>query len=117
MSIKVLLLKSNDYVIADVKELSVEEKTVGYLLSKPFIMSLKYAEVLFNEVTSNGNNVAVKFDQYIPFTDQKEIPIPCDWVVTIVDPVRQIRETYEETINANSKNSSIDEQSDTDNSD
>jgi len=117
MSIKVILLKSNDYVIADVKELSVEEKSVGYLLTKPYVMTLKYADVLFSEVTSNGNNVAVKFDQYIPFTDQKEILIPCDWVVTMVDPVRQIRETYEETTNANNKDSGTNKQSDTDQSD
>ncbi|NBV27495.1 hypothetical protein EBS02_00515 [bacterium] len=112
MTVKLLLLKSNDDVIADVHELSVEEKTVGYLLKKPYIVKIKTAEVLFENTTSNGNNVAVTFYPYMPLSDQKEIPIPSDWVVTIVEPINQVKEMYEEKINQQSQTSNFNESTD-----
>ena len=117
MTVKLMLLKSGEDVISDVQELSVEDRTVGYLLQKPYVVKIKTAEVLFENTTSNGNNVAITFYPYMPLSDEKNIPIPCDWVVTMVDPIKQVKEMYEEKINDFSKNSNTDEHSDSDQSD
>jgi hypothetical protein len=114
MTVKLLVLKSGEDVIADVKDLSVEDRTVGYLLINPYIVKIKTADIVFDE---NNNNVAVTFYPYVPLSDQKEIPIPSDWVVTIVEPVSQVKDLYEKRGNQKHKTSSSSEQHNSDNSD
>ena len=104
MTIKLLLLKSGEDLISDVKEFSVEDRTVGYLLDTPYIVKILDGDVTEETENSLAKEVSVTFYPYIPLSDQKEILIPSDWVVTIVDPVRQVREMYEERINAKIKN-------------
>ena len=120
MTIKLLLLKSGEDIIADVKDLSVEERTVGYLLNTPYIVKINRGDISLETQNSQANKVSLTFYPYIPLTDQKEIPIPSDWVITIVEPVGQLKKMYEERINKDGKtneNSGTDEQSDSDQSD
>ena len=122
MTVKLILLKSGEDIISDVQEMIVgdseeDQRVIGYLLKKPYIVKIKTAEVLFENTTSNGNNVAVTFYPYMPLSDEKNIRIPCDWVVTMVEPVKQVKEMYEERINELSKDTGNDEQSDSDQSD
>jgi len=125
MSIKLLLLKSGEDLITDVREFSVEDRTVGYLLDTPYIVKIIDGEITEETKNSLAKEVSVTFYPYIPLSDQKEILIPSDWVITIVDPVRQVREMYEERINEKMKNGkqskdnktdSVSEQSDSDQS-
>lgn len=104
MSVKLLLLKSGEDVIADVKELSVEERTVGYLLNTPYIAKITDGDVTGESVNNVSKQVSVTFYPYIPLSEQKEIPIPSDWVVTIVEPVNQVKEMYNQRIAEKSKN-------------
>ena len=104
MSVKLLLLKSGEDVIADVKELSVEERTVGYLLNTPYIAKITDGDVTGESVNNVSKQVSVTFYHYIPLSEQKEIPIPSDWVVTIVEPVNQVKEMYNQRIAEKSKN-------------
>lgn len=101
MTIKLLLLKSGEDIIADVKDLSVEERTVGYLLNSPYSVKINTGDISLETQESQANKVSLTFYPYIPLTDQKEIPIPSDWVVTIVEPVNQLKKMYEERINKN----------------
>ena len=126
MTVKLLLLKSGEDIIADVKELLVEEKNVGYLLNTPYIAKIVDGDVTDENQTKIAKKVSVTFYPYIPLTDQKEIPIPLDWVVTIVEPVGQLKEMYKNRISEKLKHEkekendeivSIDEQSDPDKSD
>ena len=41
MTIKLLLLKSGEDLIADVKEMVVEEKVIGYFLHKPCVIKMR----------------------------------------------------------------------------
>ena len=50
-----------------------------------------------------------------PLSKQKEIPIPCDWVVSIVEPLDEVKQSYMEQVN--DQNTSNAEQSDSDNAD
>jgi hypothetical protein len=43
--------------------------------------------------------VSVTFSSWILFSSDNEIPVRPDWVVTIVEPVKSIKEMYEEKVN------------------
>jgi hypothetical protein len=112
MTVKLLLLKSSEDVIADVKELIVEDRVIGYQLANPYRVSLNKSEVLFEETTSSTRNVSITFFPWIPLSHDKEIPIPSDWVVTMVEPVKQLIESYKEKMNAKNSSDSVGRQDD-----
>ena len=112
MTVKLLLLKSNEDVIADVSELVDElQRVIGYKLRNPYRVTLNKAEVLFENTTSSNKNVGITFFPCMPLSHDKEIPIPSDWVVTIVEPVKQLKESYVEKMNEKSKSDCSDESS------
>ncbi len=107
MSVKLLVLKSYEDVIADVREMLSGDKVIGYLLKDPFITRLNDG--------NDGTPSSVTYYPYVPLSKQKEIPIPCDWVVSMVEPLDEVRESYLEHVNG--KVDSIDKQSDSNQSD
>ena len=69
MTIKLLLLKSGEDLIADIKEMVVEEKVVGYFLHKPCVVKMRdHREVEDFEVTEQHqkSQFEVKFYPWIP---------------------------------------------------
>jgi hypothetical protein len=36
---------------------------------------------------------------WIVLTSDKQIPVPPDWIVTIVEPIETVKEMYEEKVN------------------
>jgi len=107
MSVKLLVLKSYEDIIADVKEMMSGDKVIGYLLSNPFVTRVNDEE--------RGGGTSVTYYPYIPLSKQKEIPIPCDWVVTIVEPHDEVKESYLEHVNG--QTAGTDEQPDSDQQD
>ena len=117
MSVKLVVLKSLEEVIADVKELVLEEdgkeKIVGFLLTEPKVLSLSRAVPLNEEETQDRINV--NFEKWQPFSDDKQFQIPADWVVTIAEPLERLKSSYEEQLNAKERTMSIlEEQNGTD---
>jgi hypothetical protein len=101
MSVKLLILKSYEDVIADVKEMLSGDKVVGYLLENPFLVRLE-------EATGNLPD-RVTYYPYVPLSKDKVIPIPCDWVVSIVEPLDEVKSSYLEKINGKSENTDSEE--------
>ena len=100
MSVKIALLKSGESVIADIKELISDEKVCGYLFTNPHKMQISNSIFLTEEpVESEDNTVSVTFSSWIMFTSDSEIPVRPDWIVTIVEPVKSIKDMYEEKVN------------------
>jgi len=105
MSVKILLLKSNETLICDVKEMVEKddplgkEKVWGYLLTNPFKVNVQQPVFLTEEDSKSKNSLEVIFSPWILLTDDKKMPIPYDWVVTIVDPIKDIKQMYEEKVN------------------
>jgi len=91
MSVKLLVLKSYEDIIADVKEMMSGEKVISYLLTNPFVTRVNDGE--------DGTGSSVTYYPYVPLSKQKEIPIPCDWVVSIVEPLDEVKESYLEHVN------------------
>ena len=104
MSVKLFLLKSGEYVISDGRELVSNEKPVGYLFDNPFRVSIN-TPVFASETEPE---VSVSLSPWIILTNDSQIPIPFDWVLTVVEPIESIKKMYEEQVNGKlDKNSSI----------
>ena len=82
MTVKILLLKSGEDVVADVKEMvSPDDKVIGYFLTKPCVIKL---------IPKTRNESKRKPQRCILAPGkEKDIPLPTDWVVTMVTPLKR----------------------------
>lgn len=101
MSVKLLLLKSGDQIISDAKEIvrNEDESRVveGYLLSKPHkILATK--PVVLTENFNDERNVEITLSPWILLTEDKEMTVPKEWVITIVNPIKSIVKMYQEKV-------------------
>ena len=107
MSVKLLLLKSGEQVLADTKELRRKEdvpmvdKVYGYLLTQPHKVSANKPLVLTENVDEQ-RNVEITLAPWILLTEDKVMTIPKEWVITIVNPIESIVKMYEEKVNGES---------------
>jgi len=99
MSIKLVLLKSGEQVIADAKELVADDKVRGYLLNKPQKVFATRAMLLTEEEGSEDGNFQITLSPYILLTKDEDIVVPTDWVVTVVEPLETLVEMYQEKVN------------------
>ena len=114
MTIKVLVLKSGEDVIADIQEMmSSDDQVMGYFLTKPCVVKLQAKET--------SSDVSVRMHPWVPFAREKMIPLSTDWVVTMVTPVESIQEMYQKQVLEDGKETdqtpSSDEQSEDSNTD
>ena len=107
MSVKFLLLKSGEQVIADTKELRrkddvpMVDKVYGYLLTQPHKVSANKPLVLTENVDEQ-RNVEITLSPWILLTEDKVMTIPKEWVITIVNPIDSIVKMYQEKIDGQS---------------
>ena len=99
MSIKLALLKSGETVISDAKELIADDVVCGYLFTNPHKVEVRKTVLLVVENESTSGDLEVSLSPWIVLTSDTQIPVPPDWVVTIVEPVQTIKEMYEEKVN------------------
>jgi hypothetical protein len=102
MAVKLALLKSGEDVIADIREAISEEtnKTVSYIFSDPYVVKLTQPQVLMEnseQPETRGYNISVY--PWMPLSDDIDIAINPDWVVTIVEPAATLKKSYEERMN------------------
>ena len=114
MTIKVLVLKSGEDVIADIQEMmSSENQVMGYFLTKPCVVKI--------QAKGDNQDVSVRMHPWMPFAREKMIPLSTDWVVTMVTPVESIQEMYQKQVLEDGKETdqttSSDEQSEDSNTD
>lgn len=104
MSVKLLLLKSGEQVLAEAKELIRKEgdfrmldKVYGYLLTQPHKVSANKPVVL-TENFDNERNVEITLSPWILLTEDKVMTVPKEWVITIVNPIESVVKMYQEKI-------------------
>ena len=127
MTVKLLLLKSGEDLIADVQEIvfgeDEEKRVVGYYLTRPCIVKMRTPNLLTEENGDQGPQkmgYQVQLHPWMPLTVDEKIPVPSDWVVTMVTPTEKLKQMYvEDVVNYGKNNQSIgsDEQSNSDQSD
>ena len=94
MTVKILLLKSGEDVISDVKEMiSPDKKVIGYFLSKPCVVKL-----LPKTTDGNKRETSISMYPWMPLAKEKDIPLPTDWVVTMVTPIEKVETMYKEDV-------------------
>ena len=114
MTVKLAILKSGEDIIADIKEMIVGEgddaRVVGYHLNRPCGVSLNRKEI---SIDDEEDKVQIRLFPWCPLTKQEKIPIPSDWVVTIVEPIDKITQMYKkEVLRYGSESTGSDESTD-----
>lgn len=99
MSIKLALLKSGESIISDAKELISDDKVCGYLFHNPHIIDVRKTVLLVEENENSNKNLEIVLTPWIFLSSDKQIPVPPDWIVTIVEPIEEVKQMYEEKIN------------------
>ena len=123
MSIKLLVLKSGEDVVADVQEMMVEDKVVGYFLNKPCVVKMSnYTPIQDEETDENSqkNGFQVRFYPWVPLAKDPVIPLTLEWVVTMVEPMEKLTKLYVEQIlnyGQTNQDPGTDDESDSDQSD
>ena len=123
MTIKLLLLKSGEDIIADVTEMAMgegEQKTiVGYFLDKPCVIRMRDPNLLEENGAKKQSGFQVSLFPWIPLSKDTRIPVPSDWLITMVEPAYKLKEMYVKDIvkNGNQSDSTDDNSADTDKSD
>lgn len=104
MSIKLALLKSGEDIISDVQEMIIKtddgEKVIGYFFNKPCTVSVRQPEIITesDNAPAQHNKFEIKLFPWITLSKDTRIPVPADWVVTIVEPIDKIKEIYENQV-------------------
>ena len=106
MTVKLAILKSGEDIVADIKEMIVGEgdsaRVVGYHLTKPCGVTLNSKNI---QIDDEKDTYQLKLFPWCPLTKQEKIPIPSDWVVTIVDPIDKITAMYTKEVLGNGSES------------
>ena len=102
MTIKLMLLKSGEDVISDVTEMRVgtddESQVIGYQLNKPCVVKMRDPNLVKEEGPKKQSGFSVSLFPWMPLTKQESIPVPADWMSTMVEPIDKLKEMYIEDI-------------------
>jgi hypothetical protein len=102
MSVKLVVLKSGEQLIADVKELVDEnDNIVSVVFENPYIVKFLTPELLMEGISGEREEVQhkVSFSPWLPLSIDKKIPISHNWILTIVDPIDWVKTSYETKMN------------------
>ena len=97
-----MLLKSGEDVIADITEMRVgtdeESQVIGYQLSKPCVVKMRDPNLVKEDGPKKQSGFEVSLFPWMPLTKQETIPVPADWLITMVEPIDKLKEMYIEDI-------------------
>ena len=121
MTIKLLLLKSGEDIIADVSEMVIGEeenkRVIGYFLKQPCVVKMRKPQVVDEEKAKTTAGFEVSIFPWMPLTKEKIIPITSEWVITMVNPMDKLEQMYIDDIlnyEQDNQNTSTDNESESD---
>ena len=103
MTVKLALLKSGEQVIADIMELvNEDDKVVSLVFSNPYVARLLTPELLMENSVRLNDEVEhkVAFSPWIVLSQDKKVAVDPAWVITVVEPHKWIKSSYEEKMDA-----------------
>ena len=108
MTVKLVMLKSGEDIVADVKEIkSVEQEVIGYFFHDPMIVKMYEPEepTVLSEGTTNkySSKISILFYPWIPLSTERRVPCSADWVITIVEPIENLKKLYQEKLDGRDK--------------
>jgi hypothetical protein len=120
MTVKLVLLKSGENIVSDVKEGFYEEKLVCYILERPCKVFVNGTYKILDDETDDGNRVSISLHSWPQLSKDTTIEIVPEWIVTIVEPKDELKKMYQTQvlgIKEDDQSNSTDEQLDSDQSD
>lgn len=95
MTVQLVLLKSGEELVADVREIvdKETEKQLSLVLINPHVIAAKTNDML-------------TFDPWIPLSASREFFVPYDWVVTITQPQENIVDEFNKQFGENNDDQS-----------
>ena len=131
MTVKLVLLKSGEDIVADVSEMVVGDendkenppRVIGYYLNRPCVVRMTDSRNLPELTKGNEQKqgYSVSLFPWMPLSKEDKIPIPADWMITMVEPVTKLAQMYDEDIvkhgKDNQSDSTDDDSADSDKSD
>ena len=107
MTVKLVMLKSGEDIIADVEDIKSGSEVIGYYFDNPLIVKIFESDepTILNEegsMTKYSSTIDVTFYPWMPLSKDTRIPCSADWVVTIVEPVEKLKKQYQEKLNGQS---------------
>ena len=102
MTVKLVLLKSGEDIIADVQEMVIgseeSKRVIGYFLDKPCIVRMRDSSFIPEEdsLDEKGRKAAFQVSLYpwMPLSKDSKIPVTAEWIVTITEPIEKLKEMY-----------------------
>ena len=118
MTVKLVLLKSGEDIVADVSEMVVGDendkdnppRVIGYYLNRPCVVRMTDARNLpeLQKGNEQKQGYSVSLFPWMPLSKEDKIPIPADWMITMVEPVTKLSQMYDEDIVKNGKDNQSD---------
>tara|TARA_B100002019_G_scaffold270179_1_gene263580 strand:- start:1770 stop:2234 length:465 start_codon:yes stop_codon:yes gene_type:complete len=107
MTIRLIVTREGEQIIAGIKEWmsgpGPEAKVIGYILTRPCLVDLDMDP-------ENEDNFRVRMVPWIPLSKDMNVPIPADYVVTMLTPITKVSDLYDrDIVNASEEDLSLDE--------
>lgn len=99
MSVKLVLLKSGESVLTDLKEIVKDEEIKGYVFENPLVAIAMPQNVFLAEGVNKPEKLDIRLESWMPLSIDKRMVVPKDWIVTYVNPIKDLVEMYEECTN------------------
>ena len=103
MSIKITVLKSGEQIISDMKELMAEgqEHAQAYLLDNPHTYEINEKQFITEEEKEEGDyGIDVSLLPWLILSKDKQMIIPTDSVLTVVEPIDAVTQLYLDKVNS-----------------
>jgi len=104
MTVKVALLKSGEQIICDMKEMVSEERTIGYFFEFPYVVNLRSPELVLDKDPNSPLQLEISLFSWLPLSKDYKVPVPTDWVVTIFEPTKKLKDMYDNILKKVTKN-------------
>jgi Uma2 family endonuclease len=90
MTVKLVLLKSGEHLVSEIKEGYFENKLICFILDRP-------CKVLINGSYRIGDEekVSISLNSWPALSEDTTVELSPDWVVTVVEPNDQLKKMYE----------------------
>ena len=99
MTVKMILLKTGETLIADAKEVVQEEQVRGYMLTQPQVVESQEKTLLMESGGCDNYELDVILRPWMILSKNKEFVVTTDIVATICDPLDSVLEMYNSKIN------------------
>ena len=100
MAIKVVRLRSGEDVVTDLSDIRDKETGVrqAFVFNKPFKITIEREIVAGTEERNQQYTGRIYLEQWQPLTNDQDIAIMPDWVISISNPIMSVLESYGQTL-------------------